>query len=381
MTFAKWHRQTKTSLARGDVMGGMVKGVLSGTVLAILMAGISAPVQAGGILKIDDDHWISVGAGLRTNFTVAEDAAPSGADYSKDFDVDSVRLYVNGKMHRYIKFTFNTEKAGELSDIRLLDAIAQFEFSDTANIWMGRFLPPTDRANLDGPYYLGTYDYPFVSAYPAILAGRDNGAAFWGQVGKGKFKYQVGAFEGRREGSNQGDNLLYSGRLVLNLWDPEPGYYNSSTYFGAANILAFGASMTYQKDGAGTEANPGNFRGLTLDALMDRKLPGDGVVTLEGAYYDYDLDDVPDPSLVQGDGYLAYAAYMFPQAIGIGKFQPHVRYQKLNPDSGTDHERTDLGVNYVISGHDALISGIYSRDKFAGEEAANIFKLGVQLQY
>lgn len=361
-------------------MDGMVKGVFSGTVLALSMAGISAPAQAGGTLKIDETHWISVGAGLRTSVTAAEDAAPSGKDYSKDFNIDNARLYVNGQVHEYVKFTFNTDLDAN-NNVEFLDGIARFEFADTANVWMGRFLVPTDRANLDGPYYLGTYDFPFVNAYPAIFAGRDNGVAFWGQVGKGKFKYQVGAFEGRRGGSNQGDNLLYSGRLVLNLWDPEPGYYNSSTYFGAANILAFGASMTYQKDGAGTQTNPGDFRGLTLDALMDRKLPGDGVVTLEGAYYDYDLDDVPDPSLVQGDGYLAYVAYMFPQAIGIGRFQPHVRYQKLNPDFGTDHERTDLGVNYVISGHDALISGIYSRDKFAGEEGANIFKLGVQLQY
>src|SRR5690349_24201303 len=32
-------------------------------------------------------------------------------------------------------------------------AVAQFSFSDKFNIWAGRFLPPSDRANLYGPYY------------------------------------------------------------------------------------------------------------------------------------------------------------------------------------------------------------------------------------
>lgn len=39
------------------------------------MYGFSAPAQAESTLKLDDTHWISLGAGLRTSFTVAEHAA------------------------------------------------------------------------------------------------------------------------------------------------------------------------------------------------------------------------------------------------------------------------------------------------------------------
>ncbi len=37
-------------------------------------------------------------------------------------------------------------------------------------------------------------------------------------------------------------------RLVANLLDPEPGYYNASTYYGEKNIAAIGFSLTDQHD-------------------------------------------------------------------------------------------------------------------------------------
>ena len=43
--------------------------------------------------------------------------------------------------------------------------------------------------------------------------------------------------------------MLFAARVMLNLLDPEPGYYNQSTYYGEKNIFAVGASMFYQEDG------------------------------------------------------------------------------------------------------------------------------------
>lgn len=341
---------------------------------------LTAPVAHAAKFSIDDTKWISVGAGLRTSFNAFQNAAPDGKSYSKDFELDSIRLYLNGQIHKYIKFTFNTERQSE-DNIRVLDGIAQFEFSDLVNVWAGRFLPPSDRSNLSGPYYLNTWNFPFVQNYPAIFAGRDDGAAFWGQIGGGQFKYQAGAFKGRKGGPNQSDNLLYAGRLTYNFWDPEPGYYNSSTYYGAKDILAIGLVGQFQKDGAGTEAAPGDFRGWNVDALMEKKLPGVGVVTLEGAYYSYNTDDKPDAVLIQGHGYFGLASYLFPEKIGIGQLQPNVRYERLDRDTGGAHKRWDVGLNYVIDGHNARVSLIYGReDPGPGLNSFNSFQLGVQLQ-
>lgn len=341
----------------------------------------SAAVSAAGTIKIDDTKSISIGAGLRTSFNSDEDAAPNGSDRSKNFELDSLRLYLNGQVTKDIKLTFNTERQSD-GTARVLDGIAQFAFSDVFNVWAGRFLPPSDRSNLSGPYYLATWDFPLVQAYPSIFAGRDDGLAVWGQTDGGKFKYQVGTFEGRDGAttSNQSDNLLYAGRLTFNLWDPEPGYYNDSTYYGAKEVLAVGLVLMSQSNGAGTAAKPGDFTGWNLDVLMEKKLGAD-VLSLEGAYYKYDLDGVPDASLVQGDGFFGQVSYLFGGKVGMGKLQPQVRYQKLDVDGAASHKRYDIGLNYIIDGHNARVSVIYANDDRGGlTKDSNIIRVGMQLQ-
>jgi hypothetical protein len=363
---------------------------------ALLAAGslvaVTAPVHAGGTIAIDDTKWVSVGAGLRTSFNAVEDAAPSGDDYSKDFQLDSVRLYINGQIHENIKFTFNTERQDNGSgddDIRSLDVIAQFEFMPTFNVWAGRFLPPSDRINLDGPYYLTSWNFPLVQAYPSIFAGRDDGVAIWGDTAFGdtQFKYQVGASQGCADngscntGANDEDNLLYSGRFTLNFWDAEPGYYNSSTYYGGKDILSLGLVVQSQSDAVGTVANQADFLGWNVDGLMEKKLGNDGVVTLEGAYYDFDLDDAAvTGSLIEGSSYFAQAAYLFPQQFAIGKFQPYLQISNLDPDNGSEVDKWEAGVNYVIDGHNARISAVVGNIDPDGANDTNFFTMGVQLQ-
>ena len=347
-----------------------------------LLIGASA-VQAGPVLKVDDTKWISIGAGLRTSFSSVENGAPNGSDRSKDFAVDSMRLYVNGQVHKDIKFTFNTEKdSGNGDAARVLDAIARFEFSDTFNIWMGHFLPPSDRSNLDGPYYLNAWSFPMVQKYPAIFAGRDDGVAVWGHAMGGKLKYQGGAFQGRQGGSNTSDSMLFAGRLTLNLWDAETGYYNSSAYYGAKDVLALGLVAMTQKDGAGTAVTKGDFTGWNVDALMEKKLSGGGVVSLEGAYYDYDLDNVVDTSLVQGDGYFVLAAYLLPQKMGMGQLQPHLRYQSFDSAGAGDADtRAELGVNYIIDGHDARATLTFANDDPGAPSVSSFNSINFGLQF
>lgn len=346
--------------------------------ILLLALGFSTTADAGGTIKIDDTKSVTVGAGLRTSFNMVEDGAPNGTDSSKEFELDSVRLYLSGKVTKNAGMVFNTERQAD-GTVRVLDGIAQFNFDELFNVWAGRFLPPSDRSNLSGPYYLATWDFPFVQNYPAIFAGRDDGLALWGQTGGGKFKYQLGAFQGRDGGSNQSDNLLYAGRLTINLWDPEPGYYNDSTYYGAKEILAIGLVGQMQSDGAGTLATPGDFTGYSIDALMEKKIGG-GVLSVEGAFYDYDTDGVVDATLYDGTGYFVHVAYLIGTPVGPGKFQPHVRFQSLDLDTAANtHDRYDVGVNYVMDGHNARISLIYANDD-TGTTDTTIVRLGLQLQ-
>ena len=357
-------------------------------------------VHAGGTIEIDDVRSVSVGMGLRSSFIAKEDDAPDKMNYSNDFLLDSFRFYMSGQLLEKVTFEFNadyntlnvqtppvppstTPGTATTTDLRVLDGVLKFAFNDYFNVWFGRFLPPSDRANLSGPYFLNSWDFPFVQAYPNVYAGRDDGVAIWGQVGGGMFKYQFGAFEGKE---SNGDHLLYAGRLTLNLLDPEPGYYNSSTYYGSKDVLAIGLVGMTQNNALGT-AGAGDFVGWNIDLLAEKNLGEMGVATVEGAFYDYDGDGVGAASVggTEGSGYFILASYLCPTKVGTGSFQgqlqPLVRYQRFDTDGVVDDRGVwDIALNYILNGHNARITANYSLDDQRSGGDINIFKLGLQFQ-
>lgn len=168
-------------------------GWLGWSAAATLAAVTALPslAHAGGTIKIDETRSISVGVGLRTSFNAIEGQAPDGTSRSKDFALDSARLYVSGQMLPIVSFEFNTELGDDAGagvgggDVEILDAVVKFAFNDSFNVWAGRFLPPSDRSNLSGPYYLNSWDFPLVQQYPNLAVGRDNGAAILGSNQQG----------------------------------------------------------------------------------------------------------------------------------------------------------------------------------------------------
>jgi hypothetical protein len=370
--------------------------VVAGAAMALVagMVGTVPNAYAGGTIKADDDKWISVGMGTRTSFNMVEDGSASGGQYSNSFGVNNARIYINGKIHKYVGFEFNTEcfacnapnglAFGSNSNVGLLDAIGKFEINDLVNVWFGRMLVPTERGELNGPFYHAVYDgfrTPFntsdfsgnfgnKSTVGSGLYGRDNGVTFFGKVHPGgtHLQYVAGIFTGMQGAINPRSSLKYAGRLTWNLLNEEknPGYYTSGTYYGTAgDILAIAVGGEYQNDGAGTAGNRSMFGSVVSDLLFEKVLPDKGVFTLNAELKRYWAPNLTAASFAPGAGcfcmfsgtsWTAYALYMFPQEIGIGKFQPYARYTGLNSQFGGAREEYELGMNYVISGHNARIS-------------------------
>jgi len=356
--------------------------------------------HADATINFGDGQSISLGLGIRTSFTSDSDGSPNGGN-STDFNLDSVRLYVNGQLTKDLGATFNTERDSN-GNIEVLDGYVRYQPSDAFNIWVGRMLPPSDRSNLDGPYYLSSYNYPgVVSQYPAKFDGRDDGATVWGKLFNKRLTYAFGAFDGhnRIEGaSNQGDNPLFAGRVVYNFWDVEdnPGYYESSTYYGTADILTIGLAGQSQKNGVGTITKHGDYTAWNIDGLLEKKAFNGGAFTLEGAYYHYDTGGVTDVppnfngagptantgGLTQGQAYLVSAGILFPQEVGIGKFQPVVRYQEFDASlTHIDSRQVDASINYIIKGHKARISLDYAHIQTTDQRSSDQVTGGVQLQF
>ncbi|HEX4506382.1 MAG TPA: porin, partial [Alphaproteobacteria bacterium] len=84
----------------------------------------------------------------------------------------------------------------------------------------------------------------------------------------------------------------------------------------------------------------------------------------------------------QGDGYLIGVDYLIPGKVGWGQFQPFFRYQEFNADlNHTTADQYDLGVNYVIDGHNARVSLDYSKNEGGGVPDFDRFIVGIQLQF
>jgi hypothetical protein len=320
---------------------------------------------------------ITIGAGVRTDFEYTD---PTGGKKTDDFNLDSIRLYISGHVMDHVSFMFNTEYEGSPptgnNAVQVLDAVAQLSWGDEINIWAGRFLPPSDRANLYGPYYANqwaVYRDGVQDGFPSTAVGRDNGVMYWGQFGI--VKVAVGAFD---VPSTVGtSNVVSSARVMVDLWDKEAGYYLNGTYYGDKDLLAIGI------DGQSSDGN----KAYSADFLLEKKLPNFGVVDVESEYakYDHFGGYAGDTS----NGYYVLGSYMFPQVIGVGRFQPLVKYAHANYtfDTGpspTDTQKTvDVELNYIIKQFNARVSLYYLDVKYDHDVAGidhKVVGLGLQLQ-
>lgn len=334
---------------------------------------------------------VSVGVGVQTGFYTCNNACiyspgtvATGDSSVSGFAVDSVRLYVNGGVTDQIKLTFNTEYTGSGSGpgdnkVEVMDAIGRFEFSNVLNIWVGRFLPPSDRANLYGPYYANDWA-PYADGvadhYPDIAVGRDNGMAYWGDFGI--VKVQAGVFDGETLNSAVDDKskLLYAGRVTLDFWDKETGYYFNGTYYGDKDLLALGVAAQSQ-DSKST---------YSIDGLMEKKLGTAGAVTVEAEYeHDNGLTSLPT-----NDGWYLLGSYLFPQVIGIGKFQVLGKYSDLTVDSTTTAtvftpsyhlKTTEVNLNYIIKAFNARVGIYYLNQKNDSSSASTPSEAGLKMQF
>ncbi len=315
---------------------------------------------------------VTVGAGLRTSFV---DTMPTVGPTTNQFLLNDVRLYVNGPVYQDVKFMFNTDYNSTTNSLNVLDAVAQIGVSPEFNIWAGRFLPPSDRANLYGPFYAhewNVYTDGIQDGYPFVFQGRDNGIMYYGTFAK-KVKVSVGAFDG---GSATGNaKILGAARVQIDFWDPEDGYYLNGTYYGDKNLLAIGGASQYQ-DG---------HTASTIDFLLEKKVPGGGAFSIESEYSNYNRLGGYNAAFAKSQGVYGLASFLFPKVVGPGKFEILGKYAKADFTHGAlpsyDQKTTEVNLNYVIKQFNLRVMSFFQNERF-NREHSNLWQagLGIQLQ-
>jgi len=129
----------------------LAAGVLSFLPEAFAMNGLGHP-EIKPKWAIDDSRWITLGAGFRGSGVWVEN--PSADNSRTLFSIDNARVFLNGQIHKYIKFesytdcTFcnNTDPGDNpRMSYTVLAAIGKVEFNRYINIWGGRMQIPTER--------------------------------------------------------------------------------------------------------------------------------------------------------------------------------------------------------------------------------------------
>jgi len=271
----------------------------------------------------------------------------------------------------------------------ILDLIAKFEPHPGFHLWAGRLLVASDRSNFSGPWFMSPWKYPGFYASPLVQAngpvgpkqgfqGRNNGATVWGEFLNAKLKYYAGVFD--LNDSNV--SPLFTGRVNICLIGSEAGFYHSSTYYGAQDIVAIGLGAQYQKnaevDATGAAANLSN---QLADLLAEKNFGAGGVGTFEAQYYHFDQNNV----FGRKHAYYVLASWLTPSKIGVGKLQPLVRWQQATAQpvmgtTGPSWKNFDAYLTYVIDDYFLRVSAGYSHGDVGTSPTSNAMFLGVQMQ-
>ncbi len=409
-----WFKNTLTLIAAAVM-------AIGGTAMAQAPAGPSTITQVSNVLNADEncgkdatgkkagcddpsDHaWlhpaladaknkVSVGFGVRTSFRADETTmggpftGPQTANggRTRNFNLDNARIFLKAqlsdKVSGYLNTDVNQAQTGGVGDddITILDAAIDYELTDTIGVKFGRFIPPTDRSNLSGPFFLNAWEFPWVqytNGYNDIFQGRDDGVVLHGEMGDDtQIKWSFGVFEGYDDTAGD-DSVWVVGRIVANFLDKEEGYFNSSTYYGEKDIAAIGMSFSNQADAHGDGID---YTSWSLDALYEKKTDGGGVLTAEAAYYDRDHDGAgvvgaTNFDALEGEGYFMLVSYLFSNSTSLGnlegRLQPSFRYQESDrngPGSGLRENQMDYALNYIIHGHMARLALVFSDIGYSG---------------
>jgi hypothetical protein len=394
--------------------------------LAIVLAS-PAPALAGAKITIDDDSYLDLGFRLQAlyRYTDFEDPSSGDADTAHEFLVRRARLRVKAQVTKWVSAFLQTESqvnTGTGSDMRILDAWVALHPHDLANLYLGQNMAPAGRQITTSSGASLTMDRPGITNYNLTwgLNGRaqfntatfgDGNLPFEGEVnvrdlgatlfGTRSFtedihlKYYLGGYNGVRESVDDEDTLRFTGRVQLNLLDPEPGYFNSATYLGAKKTVALGAS--YDRQGSiATDEDAGeiDYEWFEIDAFAEYPL-GPGSATFEAAYQNLDLDGATalidgserfDARRTEGDGFYVQGGYF----ITDWNLQPFAAYEQWNTEADDDLGSFDAvraGLTYYIKGHNAKVSLGYERfmadNAIAGsdEDAINTVIFGAYVTY
>jgi len=376
--------------------------------------------HAGAKIKISDDTNINLGWRVQALFLSTDELLTgSSFDTKNFFKMRRVRFRLGANVTKWVSTFIQTETGVGGNGMKIIDAFIKVKFHPWFNLVVGQNMAPSTREVLTssggmlaadrpgittknltwGLRSLGKFSTATLSGTDDTLTGgtsargstvRDLGATLFGS---GAFpdsivsaKYYLGIYDGQNISSK--DSERYAARVQINIFDPEPGYYNLATYLGKKKTIAIGFSYDAQSDvgfADGTvipTSTSVDYAFYDVDLHVEYPV-GAGSITFEGAYHNLDLDN--GSPVTEGDGYYFQAGYF------INNFQPWAEYEKWSADAaanGGDYDAYRIGLSYFLKGHNANvkigyenISTDYTFSGTTSEDSIGTFLVGLYVTY
>lgn len=313
-----------------------------------------------------------------------------------DFMLRRVYLAVKGQPTEYLSFFthiavdrfgqdgLDNPSMGLGSGLTFRDLWITLDMDESFKIQAGRmYVPLTRNYGTTSTKSLLTTDLSFMQGgirggiFYTSKVGRDDGITLWGNPFDGLFQYRLMISEGIESIANPDDNLRYVGRAVLNLLEPETGWFNQGTYLGKKRVLSIGAAFDLQSNlTLNSEPGQDNFI-WTLDAFFDHPV-ANGAVTAESAYISL-KNSTQANSFVQlsasddADFFYIQAGYYFNSPVAVGNIQPYFRYETVSIKQKENTGIFSGGLNYYLKGHNAKASLDYTIINYPEADAQGIF--------
>ena len=187
----------------------------------------------------------TIGAGMRASFAHTDPERATPSDRVPARQRAPVRQR-RGAQERQVHVQHRVQRRD--NDVGVLDAggaVRRSRRSSTSG--SGRFLPPSDRANLYGPYYaqpLGGLHRRRPGRLSVHLPGPRQRRRCTG-ASSARSRSRAASFDGA-DGDRRRHACSRAGRVQVDFWDPEAGYYLNGTYYGDKNLLAIGVAGQVQ---------------------------------------------------------------------------------------------------------------------------------------
>lgn len=330
---------------------------------------------------------VTVQVGTRLAVRVQNPVAPQKLDDTASNG--ELEVVMAGKIHPFLRWqagfigSYGEPSPTTNHNAAVLDLVGKVEIADAFRLWLGRMPIPSDRAGLSTEWAIAPWTLPGrYGDYTPLptLAGprqgendRGDGATLWGQWGGGKLKYYLGVFDLDQPKKSP----LYTGRLCLNLLNPEPGYFTSSSYYGTKDVLAFGVGGQHQTSGSLWATSDrfikSDFNELNADLLFEKNGGTAGVIDVEASL----AKQWGDAESVNYQ-WFALVSYLLPIDVGIGRFQPLLRIQHATSGIDAASTRVDAQLGYLVDGNHARIVSVYQYTSVQGT-TENAILFGLQL--